>query len=216
MPGVGQAVGHATLQSDGNFVISSPDNTAVWSTQTSGTAIDTGLLQPDGNFVLYSQIWSVGTYVAPSGVFIPYDSCRIADELLAGQTLASNSCIESQSGQYLVLMQSDGNFFIYNRSTGMVTWAANTYGHPGAYGTMQTDGDFVIYSSTGAFLWHSNTSGSGGKILRIGDDARLIIYKDFWQTGTSNPSAISSNTSAPSCAGPGGGLGWRIIIEVVS
>jgi len=216
MPGMGQAVSHATLQSDGNFVISSPDNTALWSTQTSGTTIDTGLLQPDGNFVLYSQIWSVGTYVAPSGVFIPYDSCRIADELLAGQTLASNSCIESQSGQYMVLMQSDGNFFIYNRSTGVVTWAANTYGHPGAYGVMQTDGDFVIYSASGTFLWHSGTSGQGGKILRIINDGRLIIYKDFWQSGTSNPSAISSSMSAPSCGSAGVGLGWSSVIQTGS
>lgn len=202
---------HATLQTDGNFVLYNPASSALWSTGTYGTNASTISMQDDGNLVLYIFKWQAGVYVAPTGGTIPYDSCRIGGSLFAGQILASGACVESPSGRYMLLMQSDGNLFIYDRSAGQVTWAANTYGHSGAYAVMQEDGNFCVYTTNNTFLWCSGTNGTNAERLDMGDDGRIIIYKSAWNSGTSN-----GNYNWPAMAHPGcdigTGTGWTGVL----
>jgi Beta-galactosidase len=83
------------MQGDGNLVLYQ-NGTALWASNTSGSAADEAIMQGDGNFVLYtssgSPVWSSGT--------------------------AGND------GAYLVV-QNDGNVVIYSAS-GSTLWSTGT------------------------------------------------------------------------------------------
>ena len=57
-----------------------------------------------------------------------------------------------------VIMQSDGNFVLYDRA-GRALWASNTAGHPGALFAIQDDGNLAVYDVSGVALWASDTGG---------------------------------------------------------
>jgi hypothetical protein len=200
----------ATLQTDGNFVVNGA-GTALWSTQTSGSSAGPIVVQNDGNFILYQEIWQAGTYATPSPGPFPAQSCNIgANALLAGQFLFSNQCIVSLSGQYMLYMAPDGNFFIYDIAHNTGTWGAGTYGNPGAFADMQPDGNFVVYDAGSNFLWASNTYGSGAAALRMESDGRIILYKPVWSTGPHQPhnSSPLPPPASSECTNVGEGTGW--------
>jgi predicted lipoprotein with Yx(FWY)xxD motif len=63
---------------------------------------------------------------------------------------------------YYAVMQSDGNFVLYNgpnpASQGPPYWATGTNRAQGQYtAIMQTDGNFVVYDGSGQPIWASNT-----------------------------------------------------------
>ncbi|MFJ5029495.1 hypothetical protein ACIQB5_15525 [Streptomyces sp. NPDC088560] len=51
-------------------------------------------------------------------------------------------------------MQSDGNLVVYKSgggpSSGGALWSTGTWGHTGAYATLQNDGNFIVYKSGGS------------------------------------------------------------------
>ena len=53
------------------------------------------------------------------------------------------------------IMQEDGNFVVYDmeQNPPAPLWATNTHGNPGAYLSVQGDGNLVIYSASDAVLW---------------------------------------------------------------
>jgi len=54
---------------------------------------------------------------------------------------------------YWAVMQGDGNFVLYASDTNITArWATNTYGHSGAYLSVQNDGNMVVYIGTSP-LW---------------------------------------------------------------
>ncbi|MBZ5532066.1 MAG: hypothetical protein LAO20_11595 [Acidobacteriia bacterium] len=203
---------HATMQTDGNFVLYSPTNTVLWSTGTAGTNAPGPIyMQDDGNLVLYLFKWQIGTYAAPSpGPFAPA-SCSIGTYLMAGQRLNANQCISSPHGQYILLMAGDGTFFIYDYAHNVGTWGPGTSGHPGAYAILQTDGNFVVYASNGVALWSSGTSGTNANRLNMEDDGRVIIYRSVWNSGTSTGQFNWTQLAHPSCD-VGIGVGWTGVI----
>jgi RHS repeat-associated protein len=201
-----QANNHASMQSDGNFVLYAPAGNALWSSGTSGTNGSWLALQDDGNLLLYGPRWLAGTYAAPSGAQVAYDACRISSQLTAPQTLASGACLDSPSGQYLLLMQTDGNLVLYDRVHSAVTWNTATYGHPGAYAAMQTDGNFVVYDVNNTALWSSNTSATNANVVQMSDDGRVIVWKALWSSGTQQ--AATAGVTAPPACSQGSGLGW--------
>jgi len=58
------------------------------------------------------------------------------------------------------VMQGDGNFVIYDSGGTPLAWTA-TEGNPGAYLTVQPDGNVVVYTATApnAAIWYSNGAG---------------------------------------------------------
>jgi hypothetical protein len=56
----------------------------------------------------------------------------------------------------IALMQSDGNFVIYDTNGG-VCWASGTVNYPGAVLVLQDDGNLVIYGEGGWALWATGT-----------------------------------------------------------
>src|SRR6266404_1094896 len=156
-------------------------------------------IQDDGNFVLYSFRWQAGVYAAPApGPFTP-QTCSIGHVLNAPQNLLGGQCITSPAGQYMLYMGRDGNFFIYDIAHNTGTWGPGTQGHPGAYASMQTDGNLVVYDVNGVALWSSGTSGTFSERLDMEDDGRIIIYKSAWSSLTSNGQFNGSQLPHPGC-----------------
>lgn len=109
-----------------------------------------------------------------------------ATTLQGGATLSPEQTAASPNGRFVLKYQSDGNLVLYDN--GSPVWAINCWpgcsgtGYagnsftPAGYGTMQTDGNFVVYNSSGAPVWHAGTFGNSGAYLSIRDDGGLIVY----------------------------------------
>jgi YD repeat-containing protein len=178
----------------------------LWSTGTGGTNASSIFMQDDGNLVLYVMRWLAGTYAAGSPGPFPSSSCSIGNYLIAGQRINANQCIVSPHGQYFLYMAPDGNFYIYNWANGTAPWGAPTYGHPGAYAILQTDGNLVVYDANNVALWSSGTGGTNAERLDMEDDGRIIIYKSAWNSGTSTGQFNYTTLAHPGCdAGIGTG-----------
>ncbi len=206
-----QSSSYATMQQDGNFVVYNSANSAVWSTGTSGTNAQSIFMQDDGNLVLYIFKWSAGIYATPSsGPFTP-QACKISTYLVSGGRINANQCIVSPHGQYMLYMAPDGNFYIYDIAHNTGTWGAGTAGHPGAYATLQADGNFVVYDANNAPLWSSGTAGTYSERLDMEDDGRIIVYKSAWNSGTSDGQFNQSQLAHPGCD-VGIGTGWTGVL----
>lgn len=113
-----------------------------------------------------------------------------------------------------LVMQPDGNLVAY--SGGAAVWNTGTWGHPGAWASLQSDLNLVVYSPSGQPLWWSGMSCSyantlpplagefAPKQLRPGwsmqspdrryrlvmqTDGNLVLYsptRALWATGTNS------------------------------
>jgi peptidoglycan hydrolase-like protein with peptidoglycan-binding domain len=107
------------------------------------------------------------------------------DVRLPGQFLARGQRITSQNGQFVLLMQSDGNVVLLKGTQPL--WNSNTQGR-GTKAIMQTDGNFVVYQNTTP-IFQTGTAGRPGAVLRLQDDANLVVVDPrtgatFWNSGT--------------------------------
>ncbi|MFD5563543.1 LamG-like jellyroll fold domain-containing protein [Kitasatospora griseola] len=105
----------------------------------------------------------------------------------------------------MLVMQPDGNLVLYalsiqNTPTGQALWATGTGGNPGAWATLQTDGNLVVYKPDPTFttpgtsantLWSSGTAGTPGPVAKVQDDCNFVMYNSsgtvVWHTKTYNP-----------------------------
>ncbi len=121
----------------------------------------------------------------------------------SGDQLTSGQIIHSSNSTFKTVMQSDGNFVVYN-SLGKPAWTTNTSGNPGAKAYMQPDGNFVIYSSGGKPLWSSKTNGYPGSSLVMQNDGNLVIYNIYgraiwsWRSGLIAQSLLTGAKLIPS------------------
>jgi hypothetical protein len=86
------------------------------------------LYQTDGNLVIYnaawSPLWAINCWFTCYGI--------------------------GPAG--LATMQTDGNFVVYN-GNGAPVFHTHTYGHPGAYLWLRSDGNLFVLSASGGVLW---------------------------------------------------------------
>ncbi|MFF4919989.1 RHS repeat-associated core domain-containing protein [Kitasatospora sp. NPDC001261] len=112
----------------------------------------------------------------------------------AGFVLNSGESVRSNSTQ--LTMQTDGNLVLTSLRTGLVTWSTNTQNHPGAWATMQDDGNFVVYDPQRVPLWSSQTwIGANSKYFAVvQDDGKFIVYAPGWVSkwGTSTWNAVDA------------------------
>ncbi|MFJ2782359.1 RHS repeat-associated core domain-containing protein [Kitasatospora sp. NPDC087315] len=101
-------------------------------------------------------------------------------EMKAGFVLKSGETVRSNSIQ--LAMQADGNLVLTSLRSGAVMWSSNTQNHPGAWATMQDDGNFVVYDPQHVALWSSNTwAGNGsGYFAVVQDDGKFVVYAPGW------------------------------------
>lgn len=131
------------------------------------------------------------------------------DHLIVNQTMRANQYITSSNVQSVLVMQSDGNLVLYTGPGYVATWSSGTYGNPGAYVQLQSNGDVVVYSAGGSMLWHSGNYGSPSELL-MQPDGNLVEYGSgiaMWYTATGhvdNTSFIGLDRLNPSATmGPG-------------
>lgn len=109
------------------------------------------ILQTDGNLVLYKQ------EIVPSKAH-PKD--RLQYDIVDGAAMWNSKT--AGKGALKAVMQTDGNFVIYNKN-GKALWNTGTQGHPGSKLSLQTDGNLVIYGPSGKkflqALWNTGTAG---------------------------------------------------------
>src|SRR5262249_25150922 len=92
---------------------------------------------------------------------------------------ASNDSVTSYPGvKYRAIMQSDGNFVVYDLSTGSAVWDAETLGK-GARALMPGDGNLVVYDSNGNDVFSTETAPQPDydAFLQIQDDGNLVMYE---------------------------------------
>jgi hypothetical protein len=177
----GHSGAYAYMQSDGNLVVYKSGGGpgtggALWSTGTYGHTGAYFLVQDDGNLVVYGAgggpstggaLWSDGTYVRSATIG-------------SGQKLKGGWW--TQSRYVRLVVQPDGNVVLYRKRDGKAIWSTGTYGHPGAYAYMQSDGNLVVYKSgggptTGGALWSSRTYGHTGAYALLQNDGNFVVYK---------------------------------------
>jgi hypothetical protein len=195
------------LQDDGNLVVYSPADVAVWSTVTSGSGASSLALQRDGNLVLYTAaghaVWWSGTVgsgatqlaMQGDGNLVLYDLDRpvwawqqgfMADRLMLGDLGAGHQLV-TRDGAYRLVMQGDGNLVAYDAS-GLFFWNTATAGSGAARLAMQGDGNLVLYTAAGHAVWWSGHSGEGPSALVMQSDGNIVTYANgraTWWTGTS-------------------------------
>jgi hypothetical protein len=104
--------------------------------------------------------------------------CR---NVFSGQGIVPLSSVLSCNGQFILMMQLDGNLVLYylnaNGTLGPAIWATNTFGNTRAYdAVMQSDGNFVLYDMSGNPLWATGTWGHPGAYFAVQDDGNLVVY----------------------------------------
>merc|ERR1711924_49541 len=68
-----------------------------------------------------------------------------SSRLTTSMALMANGSLYSESGEYRMTMQGDGNLVLYN-SNDEPLWASGTNGDYGAHCILQKDGHFLIYT----------------------------------------------------------------------
>jgi len=163
---------YAKFQGDGNLVIYTAKNVALWGSGTDGTGANKLSLGDDGNIHIFSN--SVEKFTSAIKANKGMKSLKGAG-LNVGANLIAGDYLSSANGQYVLLMQGDGNLVIY-AANGEAIWASDTHGNPGAYTRLQKDGNLVVYSSSGKALWGSNTSTTESYMLKLQNDGNLVLY----------------------------------------
>ncbi len=101
-----------------------------------------------------------------------------ADTLLTDAKLTAGENLASADGNYVLVMQSDGNLVMYHGTTAL--WSSGTSVTSGAECRMQGDGNLVVYGMVeGKFtaVWASCTDKPGAR-LDLQNDGNVVIYHD--------------------------------------
>lgn len=101
----------------------------------------------------------------------------VPDRVVNG-VLAANQFIRSSDQRYTAIMQTDGNFVVYDN--GKAIWSSGTNGKAaGGRVAMQADGNVVVYDAAGSAKWDSGSWGSGVNrdfTLVMQTDGNLVAY----------------------------------------
>jgi len=172
-------------QNDDHLVVYDSSGTPKWWSGTSGQGSSSRLVQQDdGNLVLYegsTAIWASHT------VQQQQQQQKHGHTLGNNERLNPDEKLTSSNGRFTAVLQTDGNFVVYEGSKPL--WASGTSGiGNGAHVINQTDDNLVVYDHSGVPKWASGTSGRGGSAhLSIQDDGNLVLYEGstaIWASNT--------------------------------
>ncbi|MFD7639413.1 hypothetical protein ACFV4P_02045 [Kitasatospora sp. NPDC059795] len=136
---------------------------------------------------------AVLTLAAPVGTAAAKPPATESTNLPSGQKLLSGQSMIS--GESELVMQSDGNLVLYldgdTGHRGPVLWATGTYGNPGAYASMQPDGNFVVYRQDGGALWSTGSYGHPGATASLLNGWLAVSGGSlYWQSHTGYSPAV--------------------------
>jgi hypothetical protein len=105
----------------------------------------------------------------------------IVTTLKAGQYIQRNQYLASADGQYILLLQTDGNLVAWTNtsSSHRPYWYSNTYDKSGVPGgsilVMQTDGNLVLYDVNWKPVWYTRTNGTSANQLSMQKDGSAVL-----------------------------------------
>ncbi|MEU6149991.1 S8 family serine peptidase [Actinosynnema sp. NPDC047251] len=102
------------------------------------------------------------------------------DWLIHGEELLRGQSRTSADGEYLLVLQNDGNLVLYNRA-GVAQWSTDTWGTDASRLYLQYDGNLVLYSDAGAVKWSTRTPGSAADRLAVQEDGNVVLYGPTYQ-----------------------------------
>ena len=159
--------GRLLVQGDGNVVLVDASGRPRWHTNSAGRSGARFMLQSDGNLVLYSGSTPVWDRMWRS----PGRERRHQTDFTVIGAPGSQTAL---TGAHAVVVQRDGNLVVYAAGNRPV-WATNTRGS-GARLRLQGDGNLVLTNGAGQVMWHSGTFGRPGARAVIADDGKLSVY----------------------------------------
>jgi len=174
---------YLAMQSDGNLVVYAPGGVALWASNTAGHSGAYLVLQNDANMIIRgadgSVLWASGA---------------VDTRLDAGQRLNPGWQFQSVDRNYTLVMQTDGNLVLYNRS-GPV-WATGT-NKAGSEVEMQSDGNLVVYAPGHIATWATGTFHQNSALVAQ-TDGNFVLYAPgsvaVWATNTNTVKpAVPSN-----------------------
>jgi hypothetical protein len=135
---------------------------------------------------------------APTPTPTPTPTPAGGNTLASGQGLSAGQALTASNGRFRAVMQSDGNFVVYEGSR--ATWSTQTAGRTGARAAMQSDGNFVLSVGTSA-IWSTQTNGRAGAVLTLKDDGALVVLQGgatVWSSPSGSAPAPTTPTPTPS------------------
>jgi len=99
------------------------------------------------------------------------------DTLKAGSCLKANDMLVSADGRFKAIMQTDGNFVLYQGTAPL--WSANTHGQGANQVCLQTDDNLVVYAGTPSTIakWANGIHRSSRACtLKMQNDGNLVQY----------------------------------------
>ncbi len=150
-------------------------------TGTSGTHLHFNV-SPDGQyqrdlnpFDLLRATSATACQAAPAPQAPAAPAPRPCGRLGSAQVLGVNDTVTSCDGRFSLVMQGDGNLVLYQG--GRAIWSTGTPGRGGAFATLQSDGNFVLYTRNSKALFSTRTANRPGAILAVQDDGNVVVYQ---------------------------------------
>lgn len=158
---------HATMQTDGNFVVYTNTGEALWSTNTTGLGANYAVMQADGNFVLYNRstgraLWSSNTTYKKNGYAAVSDYGQFIVYSVTSTWSSNTSDLTTSTAPAALFGQNNNLERGANYTVGKYTL------------TFQTDGNVVIYNMSRKALWSTNTRMAGATLAAV-DRGHLIV-----------------------------------------
>jgi|GEM_PF-680086 len=179
-----------TFQEDGNLVLYSPSDEALWFSGTDNQGAKLFSIQLDGDLVIYkddgTKLWSSSTS-GNRGAYLDIQNdgnVVLRDGSDDGDIWSTATYVQDSQGYYyqdIVLKAGDSDLDI---KPGQF-WVTNS----DYMFAFQKDGNFVIYDPSRKVVWASNTFNQQADKLSIQTDGNVVIYKGtnpLWKTDTQN------------------------------
>ncbi|MBF0258619.1 MAG: PD40 domain-containing protein [Desulfamplus sp.] len=99
------------------------------------------------------------------------------------ESLNTGEYLESDNKKCFALMQGDGSFVVYKRTTdggAQPIWSSGVKGNDNYFALMQGDGNFVIYKGLGSNvkpIWSTGVKGNGDYFAIMQGDGNFVVYK---------------------------------------
>ena len=127
-----------------------------------------------------------------------------ADRLNPAEQLGPGERLVSPNGQYVLVMQGDGNLVEYAPGNRPV-WASGT-GRANSIARMQADGNLVVIAPGNVPVWSTGTSGNPGADVELQSDSNVVVYARGhaarWASASSRPAPAPAPALAPAPAPP--------------
>ena len=189
-------IGFMKMQSDGNLVVYSVDDDAMWSSETSGNHGAYLTFQDDGNLVIYKDkvgggrdsLWATDTHPGNQDYDYIWRNERIIDgcDKSVYHKLGGTYELRLQCNKQLVLKKEEDGFTHVIKTFDLSLRAPDAIVD---HLVMQDDGNMVVYGTDREVMWSTGTNGNDNSHFEFQDDGNLVIYLDdgkkaIWNSNT--------------------------------